>query len=1665
MQYKKKYTFQRINYDLAPDKRDSRTHLNLVNMEVFLTSRGASAIAAKGTSSSLSITAGHFIIGHGDIVSKYFIFTTDNDSTPNESSTDRIYQVEDNETNVELSLIEEGNWGFSTQNPIQAIGISEEAGVSEKLYWIDGYNQMRFINVILPTQQINFSLSNNDTAVITAGKAWGVATLKASVRYGFTQYNLRGSESKMSHLTDSINISDEGNATVEVNITGLNTIYDNYRIYRVMWESYNAAPSYAIVQEGPVPSTGSISLQDSGSLFVKSLSVDEFLTIGSDLVIPKGIASKKKRLFPTNYKVSPFNITEDTRAFSFKDAAAQATDAGWEATSTIPESESIIFQPFDGSAQQNLLTGQIVRDGVPEEIPNWEYATYYTDESWDGSSFPASLKVVSIPYSEFTLRQDSYSSTGVRIRIYPIAKDPNASSDYTAELLGTIDLAIGDSDVTITQSGAYAGQPNGFKIALQYLNGIAPKFYPSTISVIWFAELAGKQKLIVTVPHAGIPDIEGQPTTADGTITFTNNPADGGTVVIGNSPTLSTFTFKNTPAAPYDVQIDANYLITAENLEKAINGDGDASNYYPGTYASYYVTAEIVAGVVTVTALIEGYPGNAYILTKTATNVTVSGAGTLTGGLEGYNWTYTKGDPGDLAAVTSILAESNPAGTNTTVELTRVKTDGSISTIWSSPLTPNDVDVSSSTETIFTFNFAAPLYLKSSGSTSKSSTAGTPVEVGDLVWLRITGFLAGTRTRFTSDDGSGSTSVGVLELQEETDGPIKPFGGFEGIDPLHNAINPDPWVFRYQSDGSTLGAEGPMVKLELELITNTSTYNALANRRVFKSGEIYRIGIKFKDTYERETPAYWVTDLLIPYATSGTESTGRRHFYRLSGSIKRMPDGAKSFKFLYVKRELKDKTVLFQGVVQPVMKYEKNSIHVGYYPFPNMKEVKGGGANTWFDARYDYLVGNDWMAGSYSEGLLADPTATGRSNDMNLVYTPETILYKTDLPGSAVRMVGVQKVYATADSTRFEFNDPDTTTPIVLNANYSDIRFNQFTVFAGESQVGLFDDFGTAVDGEFYSSFFYYRQGGAFFNCKPNAGDIKMSEHTLVDCKYLGFDSNALIGSAIISNTINEPQFSGAAAAKCNFEMQFLDCFVIDVDIASWATTTLNYDKFVSELEDTAGFGTANTDRGFPIVDVLQTVIDQYGGNTVEARSTNIYIDASEGSTSIDTNVILFGDTYIGIYRMPRGTSSRSVTNNLDTSVFDFVTVSLESEVSVELANTLLKEWNGDFDSQIASTIKALEVQNIVSYDKVFSQFPTDSLSLSKPFNYIDQSRYDTRVSVSDIKVTGEIIDSWTKINLGTYLDLESQYGPITRLVRIKDAMIAFQPRAIALLSIYPDKQISTGDGQIKLGKGGVLDNYQYIDIESGCSNWQSIAVVEDDVYFIDDINKTLNSVSEGKVSRIKGFNTITELHMRDKVKDFLTTDNADGGFVFVNPKFKQVLFRFCEQGSFGCLAYNYVTKEFVSTRIYRGYHFMTFGDDVYSIKDNEIHKHDSQVLKDSGSPPLYYGDPESGQIHMFIEPLPGVDKVFDAITVLGRGNGITNAIIEGAPDGNVTNKTSGYVALSWANKYNIRTAHLPRIEGTIDRFRCRNLIMYLFAFSKNEVEIDSITVKFSAKK
>ena len=272
------------------------------------------------------------IIGNAIGKTKTVLFTTDNNGF------DCIWSLDNN--TYDLTLLYLRNLNFNINNPIQAL-INYENDRIEKVYWVDGKNQMRFLN-------INQSIENGDndelidiesSLINVVGdfkfsqpelvtKEQGGNHTAGMIQYAYTLYRLNGASTKLSPLSELISLDNgnEGGGNINdivssypvIKIPFIDPDYTNLKLYSIKYTSYNELPEIRLILDRNIQDSFELIHYDTGSV-INTISLDEFSFLGNNTIyIPQHINTKFNRLFSANFEEKNFNVNLDTRAYSFK---------------------------------------------------------------------------------------------------------------------------------------------------------------------------------------------------------------------------------------------------------------------------------------------------------------------------------------------------------------------------------------------------------------------------------------------------------------------------------------------------------------------------------------------------------------------------------------------------------------------------------------------------------------------------------------------------------------------------------------------------------------------------------------------------------------------------------------------------------------------------------------------------------------------------------------------------------------------------------------------------------------------------------------------------------------------------------------------------------------------------------------------------------------------------------------------------------------------------------------------------------------------------------------------------------------------------------------------------------------------------------------------------
>ncbi len=345
------------------------------------------------------------IVGHTTLRNNIVLLTTDNNGF------DCIWKINDETYDITLLYIRD--LGFKTTNPIQVLNNYENENI-DKIYWVDSLHQLRFINVEhsienqdleelidLNSNIINMVGEFNFTQPVITDVIGGGIHTSGMIQYAYNLYKINSSQTKISPVSELVSLDKDvsgGGAVNEIvsktpviKINVLDSDYTNIKLYYIKYTSYNEIPEIALIADRSIVDLTEFTYYDDGNI-IQNLSLEEFLFLGSDIIIPKHINSKFNRLFLANYKEKNYNLNIDTRAYSYGNLFENPPDpteieiynrtTGLTLNQGLIQNSNQINPPYNNSftATENLNISFTTYDELEfiAEQPNFSYTIVFT---------------------------------------------------------------------------------------------------------------------------------------------------------------------------------------------------------------------------------------------------------------------------------------------------------------------------------------------------------------------------------------------------------------------------------------------------------------------------------------------------------------------------------------------------------------------------------------------------------------------------------------------------------------------------------------------------------------------------------------------------------------------------------------------------------------------------------------------------------------------------------------------------------------------------------------------------------------------------------------------------------------------------------------------------------------------------------------------------------------------------------------------------------------------------------------------------------------------------------------------------------------------------------------------------------------------------------------
>ena len=238
------YSYENMNLRFTVDK--DNTLLSIVN------EKGPSQVQLKDTLGEDFLIEGLYL-GSAVLNNIITIFT--------KGEADNIYRVIYNaeDDNFQIELLFTGILNFNKDYPIETTSVYENEDI-QKVYWLDGLNQPRFINIaptvdtsLFTNNSFDFSQALDLKEVIEIEKNTDGSGVFAPgvIQYAFSYFNRYGQESNIFHTTPLNYISqsqrgvspeDSVSNSFTIKLSNLDRHFDHVRIYSIHRSSLDATP-------------------------------------------------------------------------------------------------------------------------------------------------------------------------------------------------------------------------------------------------------------------------------------------------------------------------------------------------------------------------------------------------------------------------------------------------------------------------------------------------------------------------------------------------------------------------------------------------------------------------------------------------------------------------------------------------------------------------------------------------------------------------------------------------------------------------------------------------------------------------------------------------------------------------------------------------------------------------------------------------------------------------------------------------------------------------------------------------------------------------------------------------------------------------------------------------------------------------------------------------------------------------------------------------------------------------------------------------------------------------------------------------------------------------------------------------------------------------------
>lgn len=379
---KKYFNFQPkgMNTNMSPKFQSNEYATYMNNIRITKDDNGILSLQFERGNKRLNLDVKGCVIGTC-VLNKYLILFTQETNTFRRptgevviTKTDHIYRLEIIEEDLDVIEIFTGNLNFDTDYPLEALGVYENENI-QKVYFIDGKNQARVINILenynskyqdnLPEYKstaFDFIAELQLKEEVSIYKIIGTGEFpQGTIQYVFSYYNKHGRQSNLFTQSDlqylaynkGVSPEEKVNCSFKIYIDNVDRQFDYLRIYSIIRTSQDVIPTCKRVVDLEINSDNIVYIDNgtTGDIIDNT----ELLYLGGNTICPNTFEQKDGTLFIGNYTINNNDISEET-AIKIRNLLGNKLGFKYKATSISYKGKNDYYN-YEGQLGESDVAG------------------------------------------------------------------------------------------------------------------------------------------------------------------------------------------------------------------------------------------------------------------------------------------------------------------------------------------------------------------------------------------------------------------------------------------------------------------------------------------------------------------------------------------------------------------------------------------------------------------------------------------------------------------------------------------------------------------------------------------------------------------------------------------------------------------------------------------------------------------------------------------------------------------------------------------------------------------------------------------------------------------------------------------------------------------------------------------------------------------------------------------------------------------------------------------------------------------------------------------------------------------------------------------------------------------------------------------------------------